>query len=75
MVETAFTKEDRINLKTLAREVPKLRSLVENLMETLEILGDGELMKSIKKSEKDVREGRLLGFKELLRKSRSQVSN
>lgn len=67
MVETVFTEEDRINLKTLAREVPKLRSLVESLMETLEILGDEELMTSIKKSEKDVREGRLLGFKELLK--------
>lgn len=67
MVETVFTEEDRINLKTLAREVPKLRSLVESLMETLEILGDEELMDSIKKSEKDLREGRLLGFKELLK--------
>jgi len=67
LVETVFTEEDRINLKTLAREVPKLRSLVESLMETLEILGDEELMTSIKKSEKDVREGRLLGFKELLK--------
>jgi len=71
LVEIVFTEEDRINLKTLAREVPKLRSLVESLMETLEILGDEELMESIKKSERDVREGRLLGFKELLRKSRS----
>ena len=47
--------------------MPKLRSLVESLIETLEILGDEELMESIKKSEKDVREGRLLGFKELLK--------
>lgn len=67
MVEIVFTEEDRVNLKTLAREVPKLRSLVESLMETLEILGDEELMESIKKSEKDVREGRLIGFKELLK--------
>lgn len=67
MVEIVFTEEDRANLKTLAREVPKLRSLVESLMETLEILGDEELMESIKKSERDVREGRLIGFKELLK--------
>jgi len=67
LVEIVFTEEDRINLKTLAREVPKLRSLVESLIETLEILGDEELMESIKKSERDVHEGRLLGFKELLK--------
>lgn len=67
MVEIVFTEEDRANLKTLAREVPKLRSLVESLIETLEILGDEELMESIKKSERDVREGRLIGFKELLK--------
>jgi len=67
LVEAVFTKEDRRNLKTLAEEVPKLRSLVENLLETLEILGDEELMESIKKSEKDIQEGRLLGFKELLK--------
>jgi hypothetical protein len=67
LVEIVFTEEDRANLKTLAREVPKLRSLVESLMETLEILGDEELMESIKKSERDVREGRLIGFKELLK--------
>ena len=67
MVEVVFTREDRKNLKTLAKEVPKLRSLVESLIETIEILGDEELMESIKKSEKDIQEGRLLGFKELLK--------
>lgn len=67
LVETVFTEEDRNNLKSLAQEVPKLRFLVENLIETLEILGDEELMESIRKSEKDVREGKLLGFKGLLK--------
>ena len=67
MVETVFNDDDRRNLKTLADEVPKLRSLIEELLETLEILGDEELMKSIKKSERDVQKGRLLSFKELLR--------
>ena len=66
MVETVFNDDDRRNLKTLADEVPKLRSLMEELLETLEILGDEGLMKSIKKSERDVQKGRLLSFKELL---------
>lgn len=67
MVQAIFTEEDRRNLKTLAEEVPRLRLLVKGLVETLEILGDEELMESIKESERDVREGRLLGFRELLK--------
>ena len=66
MVETVFTDEDKKNLKTLAEELPKLRLLVEELMETLEILSDEKLMRSIRASEKDVRENRLIGFRELL---------
>ncbi len=66
MVEV-FTDEDRKNLKTLAEEVPKLRLLVEELTETIEILGDTELMKSIKQSQKDIEEGKLIGFRELLK--------
>jgi hypothetical protein len=66
LVETVFTDEDKKNLKTVAEELPKLRSLVEELMETLEILSDENLMKSIRASEKDVQENKLIGFKELL---------
>jgi hypothetical protein len=66
LVETVFTDEDKRNLKTLAEELPKLRLLVEELMETLEILSDEKLMKSIRASLKDIQEKRLLGFKELL---------
>jgi len=66
LVEVTFTEEDRENLKALAQEVPKLRSLVEELIETIEILSDKNLMKSIQKSDRDIREGRLLNIKELL---------
>ncbi len=66
MVETVFTDEDEKNLKTLAEELPKLRLLVEELTETLEILSDKKLMKSIADSLKDVKENRVVGFKELL---------
>jgi len=67
LVEVTFTKEDRENLKTLAQELPKLRSLVEELIETIEILSDKSLMESIQKSDRDVREGRLLNLKEPLK--------
>jgi hypothetical protein len=66
LVETVFTDEDKKNLKTLAEELPKLRLLVEELTETLEILSDQKLMKSIAASLKDVKENRVVGFKELL---------
>lgn len=66
MVETTFTDEDKENLRVIAEELPKLRSLVEELMETLEILSDEKLMKSIKASQKDIQENKVLSFKELL---------
>ena len=66
MVETVFTDEDKRNLKVIAEELPKLRSLVENLMETLEILSDEKLMKSIDRSLKDLQQNKVLSFKEML---------
>jgi len=67
LVKAVLTDEDRRNLKILAEEVPKLRLLFESFLETLEILSDTALMESIRASEKDVQEGKLLGFKELLK--------
>jgi len=67
MVEAVFTEEDRENLRILREELPKIRLLLEELMETLEVLGDEELMESIKASEEDIREGRLIAFERLLK--------
>ena len=50
MVETVFTDEDKKNLKVIAEELPKLREVVEELMETVEILSDEKLVKSIVRS-------------------------
>jgi len=66
VVETVFTEEDKRNLRRLAEELPKLRFAIEQLSETLEILSDRKLMKSIDASLKDVREGRVYSYKELL---------
>jgi hypothetical protein len=66
LVEAVFTDEDKKNLKVIAEELPKLRLLVEDLMETLEILGDARLMKSIDRSLKDLRQNKVLSFKEML---------
>ncbi len=66
MVETVFTDEDKKNLKVIAEELPKLRTVVEELMETLEVLSDEKLMKSIDRSLKDLKEGKVLTYKEML---------
>ena len=66
MVETVFTDEDKKNLKVIAEELPKLRTVVEELMETLETLSDEKLMKSIDRSLKDLKEGKVLTYKEML---------
>jgi hypothetical protein len=66
LVEAIFTDEDKKNLKVIAEELPKLRTVVEELMETLEILSDEELIKSIDRSLKDLRENKVLSYKETL---------
>ena len=45
MIETVFTDENRRNLKALAEEMPDLRMLVEELIETMEILSDENLLR------------------------------
>ncbi len=67
MVEAVFTDEDRKNLKVIAEELPKLRTLVEDLTETMEILSDEKLMKSIDRSLRDLKEGKVLTYKEMLK--------
>jgi len=52
LAQTVFTDEDKRNLKTLAEEMPNLRSLVEELMETLEILSDENLMRMFMQARK-----------------------
>jgi hypothetical protein len=67
LVEAVFTDEDKKNLKVIAEELPKLRMVVEELMETVEILSDEKLMKSIARSLKDVQENRVVSYKEALK--------
>ena len=52
MVETAFTDEDKRALKVLAEEMPDLRVLVDELVETLEILGDENLVRVLVQAKK-----------------------
>ncbi len=66
MVEVTFTDEDKKNLRVIAEELPKLRLVVEELSETLEVLSDEKLMKSIDRSLKDLRENKVLSYKKML---------
>jgi hypothetical protein len=54
-MQTVFTKEDKNTLKILVEELPELRLVVEELIKTVEILGDLKLMKSIRASLKDAK--------------------
>ena len=67
MVEAVFTDEDKKNLKVIAEELPKLRTLVEELTETMEILSDEKLMKSIDRSLRDIKENKVLTYREMLK--------
>jgi len=67
LVETVFTDEDKKNLRAIAEELPKLRMMVEELAETLEVLSDEKLMKSIQRSLGDLKAGRVLSYKEMLK--------
>jgi hypothetical protein len=66
LVEAVFTDEDKKNLRVIAEEMPKLRLAIEELKETVEILSDEKLMKSIQASQKDIDESRTVTYEEVL---------
>jgi phosphoenolpyruvate carboxylase len=66
-METTFTDEDRRNLNTLAEEIPRLRQLLEELTETLEIMSDYELIESIRTGEKELKRGENVSYDNLLK--------
>jgi len=62
-------KSSAMVVKDLSRLREELRSVFESLdslVETLEILSDKKLMESIKRSQRDVEEGRVIDFEEVL---------
>jgi len=67
MVKAVFTEEDKKNLKALTEEVPKLRSELESLKETLEILSCEGVLERFEQSKKDFAEGRVYTHEEALK--------
>jgi len=57
LARVVFTQEDRKRLKIVAEEVPKIRSLMEELLETINILGNSEELGAIRESLEQVKRG------------------
>jgi len=57
LTKVVFRQEDRERLKIIAEEVPKIRSLIEELLETIDILGSSEELEAIKESLEQVKRG------------------
>ena len=55
------------DLSRLREELKSVFESLDSLVETLEILSDKKLMESIRRSQKDVEEGRVKDFEEVLR--------
>ena len=57
LARVVFTQEDRRRLKIVAEEVPKIRSLMEELLETVDILGNSKELEAIRESLEQVKRG------------------
>jgi len=72
VVEAAFTEEDRKNLRLIAEEVPKLRLLMDELLETLDVMSSKEELEAIKESLEQVRRGETMDWDEYLNELRKK---
>ena len=68
MFRTVFTDEDKRNLKVIALELLEIRKLIEELTESLVNVNDKKLMKMLNASEDDLKENKVLNYKEKLEK-------
>jgi hypothetical protein len=68
LVRIVFTDEDKRNLKVIAAELIELRKLIEELTESLVNVSDKKLMKMLNASENDLKENKVLNYKEKLEK-------
>ena len=68
MFRTVFTDEDKRNLKVIALELLEIRKLIEELTESVVNVNDKKLMKMLNASEDDLKENKVLNYKEKLEK-------
>jgi len=67
-----FTEEDRKNLRLIAEEVPKLRLLMDELLETLDVISSKEELEAIKESLEQVKRGETRDWDEYLNELRKK---
>jgi len=68
LFRTVFTDEDKRNLKVIALELLEIRKLIEELTESVVNVNDKKLMKMLNASEDDLKENKVLNYKEKLEK-------
>ena len=68
MLKAVFNEEDKRALRAIARELHELRKLVEELAETVVNMSDKELLKSLDASQDDLKESKMLNYRESLEK-------
>ena len=68
MVRTVFTDEEKRNLKVIATQLIELRKRIEELTESLVNVSDKKLMKMLNASQDDLKENKVLNYKEKLEK-------
>lgn len=66
LTRVVFRQEDRKRLKIIAEEVPKIRSLMEELLETIDILGSSQELEAIRESLEQVKRGETRSWDEYI---------
>ena len=66
--KTVITIEEKSNIKAIALELMEIRKLIEELAEKLVNLSDKKLMESFNATENDLKENKVLNYKETLEK-------
>jgi len=54
-------------MDSLIRDLVEIRDKIDSIIETLEIMSDKELMESIRRSEEDIKKGKVRDFEEFLK--------
>jgi hypothetical protein len=66
--KTVITIEEKSSIKAIALELMEIRKLLEELAEKLVNLSDKKLMESFNVTENDLKENKVLSYKETLEK-------
>jgi len=72
LVKAVFTEEDRRNLRILAEELPKLRLLMDEMLETLDVMSSKEELEAVRESLEQVRKGETKDWDEYINELRKK---